>query len=85
MSTRDPTTAYGDLFSVYPPSVILEDGTQHLPPYYFCTTGDPTCPCHDDPILITHVHAEVMAGLLTPEEATRIVQGTQINIRGGRA
>lgn len=61
------------------PTVILEDEPIHCPPYYFCATDDPTCPCHEDPDLIAHVAAEVEQGILTPSEASRIVQGRQIN------
>lgn len=63
-------------------SVILEDAPVHCPPYYFCATDDPTCPCHDPSLnraaflLLTQ---EYRSGLLTSEEARRIVQGRQVN------
>lgn len=75
MSKLNVTIKY-DLASPLP--VINEDPPIHLGPYYFCTV-DPTCPCHDDLDLITQVACEVEDGLLTPGEATRIVQGRQIN------
>ncbi|MGB8345185.1 MAG: hypothetical protein WCD86_09890 [Ktedonobacteraceae bacterium] len=59
--------------------VITEDDPIHIPPYYFCATDDPDCPCREDPELITVVAQEYDAGLLTPSEATRIVQGRQAN------
>ena len=61
-----------------PLPVIDEDPPIHVGPYYFCT-NDPTCLCHDDPDLIAQVAGEVEDGLLTPNEATRIVQGRQLN------
>lgn len=61
------------------PVVILEDDPMHCPPYYFCATDDPTCPCHEDQDLIAYVAAEVEQGVLSPSEASRIVQGRQIN------
>jgi len=62
---------------LYP--VIQEDDPIHLPPYYFCATDDPTCPCREDPELIAFMASEVEQGLLSPSEATRIVQGRQVN------
>jgi len=59
--------------------VILEDDPMHLPPYYFCATDDPTCPCREDASLITVVVQEYNAGVLTGDEALRIVQGSQAN------
>ena len=43
----------------------------------FCKT-DPSCICHEDPENIAVVHEQVNNGLVTPEEATRIVKGTQV-------
>jgi hypothetical protein len=39
----------------------------------FC--GDPSCPCSEDPALIAEVYEAVKQGLITPEEATLIIQG----------
>ena len=69
-----------DLVRVYPPSVILEDDPAHVSPYYFCT-DDPDCLCHDDQTLLSQVESEWSAGLLTPQESSRIVQGRQVNSR----
>ena len=62
-----------------PLPVIMEDDPTHLPPYYFCATDGPTCPCRDDQVLITTVNQEYQEGFLTSDEASRIVQGRQIN------
>lgn len=59
--------------------VILEDEPIHLPPYYFCATDDPTCPCREDPDHLAFVASEFEQGLLSPSEASRIVQGRQTN------
>lgn len=77
MSKLNDTTEYGDPSIAYP--VIVEDDPAHVAPYYFCATGDPTCPCREDPDLIARLKSEYEAGLLTAEEATRIVQGRQVN------
>lgn len=80
MSRRTPTTEYNadpEPSISYP--VIMEGDPVHLPPYYFCATNDPTCPCRDDQDLIAHVNQEYQVGLLTSDEASRIVQGRQIN------
>jgi len=70
-----------DLVRIYPPSVILEDEPIHLPPYYFCATDDPDCPCRGSAELITVVVQEYHTGVLTDDEALRIVQGKQVNSR----
>ena len=59
--------------------VILEAEREmlHSQAYPFCST-DPTCPCHEDPELIAEVAKQVDDGLLTKEEATRVVKGEQI-------
>lgn len=43
----------------------------------FCMV-DPNCPCHEDEELIAETMAEYQDGLLTPEEATRMVRGDTI-------
>lgn len=51
-----------------------DDELIHTPEnHYFC--DDPTCICHEDPLLIADVADEVEAGTLTPEQATDIVRG----------
>ena len=59
--------------------VVPEDDTEtvHSPTRPFCAV-DPTCLCHEDPILIAEVAQKVEDGLLTDEEATRLVKGEQI-------
>ena len=79
MSRRTPTTEYTtDSEPSISHPVIMEDEPLHLPPYYFCA-DDPACPCREDQSLIAHVQEEYQQGLLTSDEASRIVQGRQIN------
>lgn len=59
--------------------VIMEDDPTHCDPYPFCS--DPTCPDKEpanNQEAISLLNDEVTAGLLTPEEATNIVQGKQV-------
>ena len=53
--------------------VLMEDPILHTTEPPFC--GDPTCGCHEDLALISEAHDTVKQGLITPEEATLIVQG----------
>lgn len=53
--------------------VIMEDDLLHTDETPFCY--DVTCPCHEDPLLITQVATFVEDGLLTHEEATAFVAG----------
>ncbi|HVB22316.1 MAG TPA: hypothetical protein VNG51_10255 [Ktedonobacteraceae bacterium] len=57
--------------------VVPIDYMLHDDGHSFCP-ADPTCPCHEDPLLIAEVAQDVSNGLCTPEEATRIVKGVQI-------
>lgn len=60
-------------------SVIMEDDPIHCDPYPFCS--DPTCPDKEpanNEEAISLLNEEVIAGLLTPQEATNIVQGKQV-------
>jgi hypothetical protein len=51
-----------------------DDGTSvHADGGSFCS--DPTCPCHEDPDLISELAEDVKNGLLEPDEATDIVSG----------
>lgn len=62
-----------------PLPVIMEDDPIHEDPYPFCS--DPTCPDKEpanNQEAITRINEELIAGLLTPEEATNIVNGKQI-------
>lgn len=67
-------------FSTIPIIPILpreeEDDLLHTPTDPFCQ--DPSCPCHEDPLLIAEVAAQVENGLLTPTEATRLVKGEML-------
>jgi len=53
--------------------VPMEDELIHTDDHPFC--GDPTCGCCEDPELIASVQQAVEQGLVTPEEATLIIQG----------
>ena len=56
------------------PFVIpMEDPVLHTDTHPFC--GDPVCPCHEDQELIMEVTQAVNQGLLTPAEATNLVNG----------
>ena len=60
------------------PIVIrMEDDLIHTQEHPFCCI-DPTCPCHEDPELLTDVARAVEQGLLTPNEATRVVTGKTV-------
>jgi hypothetical protein len=48
--------------------------------YPFCS--NPDCLCHEEPSRIAKVAAEVVDGLLTPEEATRFVSGKMVGQDG---
>jgi hypothetical protein len=52
----------------------MEDEIIHTDDHPFCGT-DPTCGCHEDSALIAEVNEAVEQGLITPEEATLIIQG----------
>ncbi len=65
---------YGDTFI---PVIPSEDPMAHTSDQPFCK-GDPTCPCHEDQENIRIVNQQLQDGLVTPSEATRIVQGTQV-------
>ncbi len=58
----------------HPLTVLMEDSIFHTDDHPFCSI-DPTCGCHEDPALISEVHEAVKQGLITPEEATLIIQG----------
>jgi hypothetical protein len=64
---------YGDNFVPVVPTV---DPIEHSDERRFC--ADITCPCHENPFLINAVYEEVVAGLLTPEEALRTILGRQV-------
>lgn len=60
---------YGDNFIPVVPSEYLE----HSPDHPFC--WDTQCPCHEDQAAIGEVHQAYLDGLVTKDEATKIVQG----------
>jgi hypothetical protein len=60
-----------------PVVVPMEDDLFHTQEHPFCNI-DPTCPCHEDPELLSGVAQAVEQGLLTPDEATRIVMGRTV-------
>ena len=57
--------------------VVPVDTLLHTQDNPFCPV-DPTCPCHEDPILLAEVARYVENGELTPEEATDFVNGRMI-------
>lgn len=66
---------YKDNFSI----VIPVDNLLHTPDKPFCNqTLYPDCPCREDQSNIQEVSGYVVAGLLTPDEATRTIQGHQL-------
>ena len=59
------------------PAILVSEGSLfHTPGNPFCY--DETCGCHENPVLIAAVADAVNQGLLTPEEATRLVAGKTI-------
>lgn len=56
---------------------VDESDMLHTQDNPFCPI-DPTCPCHEDPILIAEVAQYVANGELTPKEATDFVNGRMI-------
>jgi len=63
-------------FDNFIPVIPMEDDPIHTESQRFCS--DPTCGCHEEPALVNAVNAEYRNGLLTEEEATRIVEGKQV-------
>jgi hypothetical protein len=53
--------------------VQLLDEQYHTTDHPFCY--DPSCPCHEDSLLIAPIAQAVQEGLLTPDEASAIVAG----------
>lgn len=66
-----------------PPAIPIpmEGDLLHRATAPFCY--DPSCLCHEDPLLIAPVAQAVEAGLLTPEEASAIVAGKSLSHEGG--
>ena len=57
--------------------VLMEDEIIHTPEHPFCS-NDPSCGCHTDPELWAEVAQDVTDGLLTLDEATRLILGQQL-------
>lgn len=60
-----------------PPIIVSVDEIFHTDDSPFCWV-DRTCPCHEDQALIAQVSEAVNNGLLTQEEASRLVAGQQV-------
>jgi hypothetical protein len=56
--------------------ILPEENPLHTQDHPFCYND--ACPCHQDQKRIAEVHQHVQEGLLTPEEATLVVQGKTI-------
>ncbi len=63
---------YGDNFVF----VVPEEHPLHTPEHPFC--GDPNCPCIEDTEVLTELDQAIRDGLITPEDATRILQGKMV-------
>ena len=60
------------------PIVIpMEDDILHTQEHPFCSI-DPSCPCHEDPGLLSDIAQAVEQGFLTSDEATRIAMGKTV-------
>lgn len=64
------------MFFDRPIPIPMEDDLVHTEHDPFC--NDPTCPCHEESAALDTVAEMVEEGLLTPDEATRFVQGRQL-------
>ena len=64
------------MFFNRPIPIPMEDDLVHTDDSPFCL--DPTCPDREDEEAINAVAQQVEDGLLTPDEATRTVQGRQL-------
>ncbi len=59
------------------PIIVPVDEVYHTDDSPFCWV-DATCPCHEDWTLIAQVAEAVNNGLLTKDEASRLVAGQQV-------
>jgi hypothetical protein len=65
------------MFFDRPIPIPMEDDLVHTDHDPFCS--DPACPCHEESAdALDAVAQQVEDGLLTPDEATRFVQGRQV-------
>jgi hypothetical protein len=63
---------YGDNFVPVVPTTQLLHTEEHP----LC--GDPTCPCSEDTDALTELDQAIRDGLITPDDATRILQGKTV-------
>ncbi len=56
--------------------VIPVDHKEHTDEHPFCSSS--TCHCKEDAELISQVNEYVQQGLLTPQEATRTIEGKML-------
>jgi hypothetical protein len=79
MTLLPPTHPFAD--SVPPVLPVASPDFQyptqyHTPDKPFCP--EPACTCHEDPDAIAQVNEYVYEGLMTPDDATRFVQGKTV-------
>ncbi len=55
---------------------VIHSEPVHTVDQPFCL--DPMCGCHEDQELVGAINQQIHEGLITPPEATRIVQGKQV-------
>ena len=63
---------YGDNFVL----VVPDAQPLHTEEHPFC--GDPTCPCSEDKETLTELDQAVRDGLITLDDATRIIKGKTV-------
>ncbi len=63
---------YGDNFVF----VVPDTQPLHTEEHPFC--GDPTCPCSEDTDARTELNQAIREGLITPDDATRIIAGKTV-------
>jgi hypothetical protein len=59
-----------------PITILVEDDILHTQESPFC--DHPTCPCHDEGELLSEVALAMDQGLLTLDEATRVIMGITV-------
>ena len=65
---------YGENFIIVVPAPAGD--WMHTATRPFCP--DDSCPCHEDPALIADVQTLYQNGLVTSQEATRIIEGKSL-------
>ena len=63
---------YGDNFV----PVVPVDHPVHTQEQPLC--GDPTCPCYEDSDNLAALHAAINDGIITTDDAARIIQGKTV-------